>query len=69
MLPGVYKAFKKDGTVYNRSNNTIQNKHISLGSFPEDELAGKAYEEAGLLLANQQILLENIDFSCYLLPF
>ncbi|MGN0353286.1 MAG: hypothetical protein ACI4ES_16720 [Roseburia sp.] len=69
MLPGVYKAFKKDGTVYYRSNITFQNKHISLGSFPEEELAGKAYEEAGLLLESPQILLENIDFSRYLLPF
>lgn len=69
MLPGVYQATKKDGTIYYRSNITFQNKHISLGSFPEETLAGKAYEEAGILLSNQQITLENIDFSCYLLSF
>lgn len=69
MLPGVYRAFKKDGTVYYRSNITFQNKHISLGSFPEETLAGKAYEEAGNLLSNSQISLENIDFSRYFLPF
>lgn len=69
MLPGVFQATKKDGTVYYRSNITFQNKHISLGSFPNENLAGNAYEEAKKLLFNPQISLENIDFSKYQLSF
>lgn len=46
MLPGVYKAAKKDGTVYYRSSFTFQNKHISLGSFPTEWTAHTAYAEA-----------------------
>lgn len=69
MLPGVYKAVKKDGTVYYRSNITFRNKHISLGSFPEETLAADAYREAGGLLADVSCSLENIDFCDYLLSF
>lgn len=46
MLPGVYKASKKDGTIYFRSSFTYQNKHISLGSFPTEWAAHTAYAEA-----------------------
>ena len=37
MLPGVYKAARKDGTLYYRCSITYQNKHISLGSFEKEE--------------------------------
>lgn len=50
MLAGVYLAKKKDGTIYYRSNITFNNKHISLGSFPTEQLAHKAYTEAGQVL-------------------
>ena len=43
MLPGVYLATKKDGTVYYRSSITYRSKHISLGSFPTEEDAHCAY--------------------------
>lgn len=46
-LPGVYTATKKDGSLYYRAGITINNKHISLGSYNEPELANKAYNEAG----------------------
>lgn len=51
MSAGVYLAKKKDGTVYYRSSITYNNKHISLGSFPTEQLAHKAYMEAGQILA------------------
>lgn len=46
MLPGVFKAKKKDGTEYFRSSFTHKNKHISLGSFPTEWEAHTAYAEA-----------------------
>lgn len=58
LLPGVYTARKKDGTLYYRSSITYQNKHISLGSFPTEDLAHKAYLEADRLLKNPDISLE-----------
>ena len=45
MLPGVYKAARKDGTLYYRCSITYQNKHISLGSFEKEETAHLAYRE------------------------
>lgn len=48
--PGVYLAKKKDGTTYFRSSITFHNKHISLGSFPTEQLAHKAYVTANNIL-------------------
>ena len=45
MLPGVYKAARKDGTLYYRCSITYQNKHISLGSFEKEETAHLAYRK------------------------
>ena len=50
MLPGVYVAYKKNGTAYYRSNITFQNKHISLGSFVTEQEAHQAYRDAACLL-------------------
>ncbi len=61
LLPGVYSAKKKDGTLYYRSSITYRNKHISLGSFPTEEAAHKAYLEADRLVKNPDISLEG-DF-------
>ena len=52
MLPGVFKATKKDGTVYYRSSFTYQNKHISLGSFPTEWTAHTAYAEASNIMSS-----------------
>lgn len=52
MLPGVYPAYKKDGSKYYRASITYCSKHISLGSFSCEEKAHLAY------LMAQEILLE-----------
>ena len=54
---GVFAAQKKDGTVYYRSSLTHRSKHISLGSFPTEEAAGKAYREGKWILENASIPL------------
>lgn len=53
MLPGVYPATKKDGSIYYRSSITYRNKHISLGSFETEEDAHRAYTSAAGLLDTQ----------------
>ena len=65
---GVFQAHKKDNTVYYRSSITYKGKHISLGSFPTEEDASAAYEEAGLLLRSQLSLEQTFSHS-YHLPF
>lgn len=59
MLPGVYQATKKDGTVYFRAGITYRRKHISLGSFPTEREAGEAYCDALTLLQGKENL-ENL---------
>lgn len=56
-IPGVTKAKKKDGTTYYRSSITIQGKHISLGSFPTEDMAGQAYAEATQIVRGKQYQL------------
>lgn len=58
LLPGVYIAKKKDGTLYFRSSITYKNKHISLGSFSTEEKAYLAYMEANRLLKTPSISLD-----------
>ncbi len=50
MYPGVFKATKKDGTIYYRSSFTHKSKHISLGSYPTEKEAHKAYTEASAII-------------------
>jgi hypothetical protein len=56
-LPGVYTAYKKDGTLYYRSSITFRTKHISLGSYSKEELAHKAYLEALALLSDSSFTI------------
>ena len=65
---GVFQARKKDNTVYYRSSITYKGKHISLGSFPTEEDASAAYEEAVMLLRSQLSLEQTFSHS-YHLPF
>ena len=69
LLPGVYTAKKKDGTLYYRSSITYKNKHISLGSFPTEETAHNAYLEADRILKDAGILLEEGSSEDSPLPF
>ena len=68
MLPGVSINTKKDGTTYYRSSITYKNKHISLGSFSNEEEAFQAYLDALNLTKTSSITINN-DFSSYTLPF
>ena len=68
MLPGVYTATKKDGTVYYRSSITYRNKHISLGSFETEEDASQAYLKADFLLRGHSTIEDSYYISRYL-PF
>lgn len=58
-LPGVYKACKKDGSIYYRASITFQNKHISLGSFQSVIKANLAYELATDILRFHRYKIED----------
>lgn len=47
---GVFEARKKNGEVYFRSSITYRGKHISLGSYKTEEIAGRAYSYARSLI-------------------
>ena len=57
MLPGVYKATKKNGQVYYRGNISHNGKHISLGSYQTEEDCFLAYKEAQKILSDSSITL------------
>ncbi len=61
MKPGVYTAYKKDGTLYYRSSITYKNKHISLGSFDSEDDAHNAYIEATELLSTSLQKIEHYN--------
>lgn len=61
MLPGVYQAYKKDGTPYFRSNLTHQGKHISLGSFPTEIDAHGAYCEGSMILSSPDLTIDTAN--------
>lgn len=61
LLPGVFIAKKKDGTLYYRSSITFRSKHISIGSFPSNEQANHAYKEASDILSDFSITIEDYE--------
>lgn len=61
MLPGVYTALKKDGTLYFRASITYRNKHISLGSYPTEKEAHQAYLEALHILSAADVTLDALE--------
>ncbi len=72
MLPGVYLNKKKDGSPLYRASITHGGKHISLGSFPDEQTAHRAYLEASSLFATRQpakMLLEHFRQEQQVLPF
>lgn len=69
MLTGVFRAAKKNGTIYYRSSITYQNKHISLGSFSTEQDAHLAYLSAQELLSDTKITIDTVSFTHYPLDF
>ena len=59
--PGVYETTKKDGSAYYRTSLTRKGKHISLGSFDDEETAHRAYLDACAILNDPSIQI--IDYS------
>ncbi|MGN0170516.1 MAG: hypothetical protein ACI39H_07130 [Lachnospiraceae bacterium] len=68
MLIGVSVATKKDGTPYYRSGITYRGRHISLGSFSEEENAFQAYLNATEILRDMSYTIDH-DYSDFVLPF
>lgn len=64
-LPGVFTAQKKDKTEYYRVSITYKNKHISLGSYDDMNVAAKAYETADNILRGQHMQTAEFDTSNY----
>lgn len=60
MLPGVYQAKQKNGTVYYRSSINYRSKHISIGSFDSEITANSAYLEASRLLNDSSVDMNNL---------
>ena len=72
MLPGVYVIQKKNGSPLYRASITHAGKHISLGSFADEQTAHRAYLEASSLFATMQptsTLLEYYKEDMHTLPF
>lgn len=69
LLPGVYIAKKKDGTIYYRSSITYRNKHISLGSFPIEKQAHEAYKESYNILKDNSYEVDNYKKDVHFLSF
>jgi len=62
MLPGVYVIQKKDGSPLYRASITHAGKHVSLGSFPDEQTAHRAYMEASSLFSTSQPAITLLDF-------
>lgn len=69
MLPGVYSAKKKNNQIYYRSSIHCKGKHISLGSFSGEADAHAAYTEAGQLLSDHSVGIDNFLSHVQKLPF
>ncbi len=65
---GVFRAVKKDGTVYYRASLTYHGKHISLGSYPEASDAHLAYTEGIRLTGDSAVTFQSYEQSSPL-PF
>lgn len=69
MMKGVFLAKKKSGVSYYRASFTYKNRHISLGSFPDELSANKAYLEAMELVTGTICLSDYLLVSHSFLPF
>ncbi len=64
---GVYATRKKDNSIYYRASLTHRGKHISLGSYEEENNAHKAYLLARRILEDTSLTLE--DYQGEILSF
>ena len=62
-LSGVYTAKRKDGTTYFRASLTYRNKHISLGSYDQEQEAHETYLCGLQLLSDSSCTLDDYDVS------
>ena len=69
MLPGVYSAQKKDGTIYYRASINYKNKHISLGSYTTEQEAHLTYLEAASILNNDDYSIDVLATRLHTLSF
>lgn len=69
MCHGVYQTTKKDGTIYYRASINFQNKHISLGSSTDKEVAAAMYREAQTLISDFSVNTENYSSRISVLSF
>lgn len=69
MLPGVFSARKKDGTLYYRASLTYKTKHISLGSFQTEELAADAYLEGYQIINEPAFTIHNFYDNIHVLSY
>lgn len=69
MLPGVYLAQKKDGTIYYRASINYRNKHISLGSYATEKEAHLTYLEAASILNNNDYSIDVLSTRLHSLAF
>lgn len=74
MSTGVYETQKKDGTTYYRVSITFRNKHISLGSSEDLDIATRRYNLATSILRNNRHTLndynntdQSLDFEKYVI--
>lgn len=68
-FPGTYLAKKKNGDIYYRASITHKGKHISLGSFTDEESAYQAYQLSTTLLSDLSYTLDSFTETKYTLPF
>jgi hypothetical protein len=69
MLPGVYAAIKKNGKAYYRASVTYKGKHISLGSFDNENTASHAYQLAGEIFTENSLWTIDKYFDSCILSF
>lgn len=69
LLPGVYKATKKDGSIYYRASFTYKNKHISLGSYDLESTSHAAYLEAVNITRDSSVTLDSYIHRKHVLSF